>query len=331
MSAHDILSKINIRTEQNSSVDSFKDTADKNYARLARLQNVTTYSLLDNLHVCPRKYQLVKARAASNGEQRQNVDFAYGHGVGAGIQNWIATRNIDLALFNAFLAWRIPFSAAIEKKHKTIWDVTLAVQKYPAFDEMMLGDWEVLVLPNGKPAIELSVSIDFGNGYRHYCHIDVIRKNKFTGQLAVQENKTSGFKAVEEAVYGNSEQALSYAAVIDMISPDTSFEVFYCVYSAGEREWNFLPFTKSTSAKAEWFNDIRLDHATLETYKTINFYPKRGGACFQYMRRCEFYGECNMTGNLPELDTLPEGMEAEPVDFAFHINDMIQRQAERMR
>jgi hypothetical protein len=308
----------------------FQDTTDKQYQKLQSFRNVTSYSMLSELHSCPRKFQLIKSRAASGGSQSNNVDFAYGHAVGSGAQAWLSSGgDMNAAIFNTMMAWRMPYEACIETKRKSIWNAVLAVQKYAEFHREYLDDWQVWTLPNGKPAIELSVSIDFENGYKHYIHIDVILEHKVTGKLAVQENKTSGFKSVEEAIYANSSQALSYAVVVDMLREHTSYEVFYCVYSSTDREWSLLPFTKHTSLKAEWINDVKLDHATLSTYKAISFYPKRGESCYNFMRRCEFFGVCNLTSTLVEpveLDTLDE---AERVDYSFKISDIIARQHSR--
>jgi hypothetical protein len=308
---------------------SFQATTDKSYATLQSFRNVTSYSMLSELHACPRKFHLIKANAAMGGGDSSNVDFAMGHSVGAGVAAWLTSRNMTAALFNAFLGWRISFDAAIPTKHKSIYDATTAIEKYAIFHEECLSDWEIWVLPGGKPAIELSISIDFENGYKHYLHIDVILKNKFTGQLAVQENKTTGFRSAEAAIYSNSSQGLSYAIVIDMLSEATSFEVFYCVYSTPSREWELLPFTKHTSVKAGWLLDVQLDHAALTTYKQVNFYPKRGESCYNFMRRCQFYGSCNLAPQV-ELKELAADAEAERVDFSFTLSQIKDRQRSKM-
>ena len=323
MDAIEILSKENLTI-------SFAETANKNYQVLQSYRNATSYSILSQLHSCARKFQLIKARAAAGGAQANNVDFAYGHAVGSGIQAWLSSSyNIEAAILNAFLAWRIPYNAEIPTKRKSIADAVLAVQKYPEFHARVLGDWEVWILPNGKPAIELSVSVDFENGYKHYCHVDVILQNKITGKLAVQENKTTGFKQSEVAIYANSSQALSYSVLIDMLSDQTSYEVFYCVYSAPGRAWEILPFSKSTSLKAEWITEVKLDHMLLQTYHEVNFYPKNGESCYNFMRRCEFFGSCNLTSMLKVPELLPEDQEAERVDYSFKISEIIAKQHAR--
>jgi hypothetical protein len=310
-------------TELNTS---YAATSDKSYNELQRYWNVTSYSMLDTLHQCPRKFQLIKARAAGGAGGANNVDFAFGHSVGAGVQAWLMSKDLDAAIFNGMMAWRLNFDASIEKKNKSIWNATLAIQKYASFHEETLEDWDVYVLPSGKPAIELSIEVIFENGFKHYMHIDSILQHRSTKQLAIQENKTTGFKNIEEAIYANSSQALSYAVLLDMLGLDTTYEVFYVVYSTPSREWQLLPFSKNTTLKAEWLQDVMLDHASIATYRKMNFYPKRGDACFAYMRRCEFFGTCNLVSNLSETATLAEEDSAEAHDFSFTLTDIISRQ-----
>lgn len=325
MSAFDKLATITVGR------DSFKDTAQKDYQRLQSFTNATSYSMLQNLHSCPRKFQLIKAAALRGEGGRQNVDFAYGHAVGSGVQAWLMTKDMNAALFNALMAWRIPFEASIPKKNKTIWDTWLAVKSFVQFYQDCMSEWDVLVLPNGKQAVELAAEIDFENGYKHYLHIDVILKHRITGQLAIQENKTHGFVDAESAIYANSDQALGYSLVIDMLQEDTSYEVFYVCYSAPSRKWQLLPFTKSTTMKAEFLNSVQLDHASIETYRQMNFYPKRGDSCYDFMRPCEFFGSCNLTSNLNQERILPADQSAEEVDYSFKLSQLQAAQLARLQ
>ena len=81
--------------------------------------------------------------------------------------------------------------------------------------------------------------------------------------------------------------------------------------------------------KAEWINDIRLDHASISAYRSIGFYPKRGENCFAFMRRCEFFGSCNITSDAMEERILGHEEQAERVDYSFKISDIIRKQQER--
>lgn len=304
--------------------------AEKDYNQLQRWGNVTSYSVLGVLHQCPRKFQLIKARAARGGSQVNNTDFAFGHAVGAGIQAWLMSRDLDVALFNCMLAWKLPFEVRADKKQKSIWEACHAVMQYPQFFEQTQDDWQVWILPNGKPAIEIAFSLDFENGYKHYGHIDVILQNRHTKALAIQENKTHGFRAVEPAIYANSNQAVSYAAFLDMVADITNYEVFYNCYSAPAREWELVPFTKSIASKVEALREIEFDHAAISTYRKLNYFPKRGDSCFAFMRRCEFFGECNLTATLQPFVDLPAEQEAEEVDFAFKVSDVLAKQRARL-
>ena len=105
MSALDKLSQMTVNL-------SFMETSNKGYQVLQSYRNVTSYSMLDVLHQCPRKFQLIKARAAAGGSGSNNVDFAFGHSVGSGIQAWLASRDMQSAIFNAMMAWRIGYDHA---------------------------------------------------------------------------------------------------------------------------------------------------------------------------------------------------------------------------
>lgn len=306
----------------------FAMTSNKDYHQLVRFGNVTSYSQLLDLHSCPRKI-LLKKHYADRIDAEDNIDFAFGHAVGAGVQNLWLTRDMNKALFNSFMAWNAPFDFEIRKKKKSIWEAGMAVEKFLPYIEENMEDWELYTLPNGKPGIELSFALDCGNGYKHYGHIDVVLRNKHTGEIAVIELKTTGLKYAEEAVYANSSQALGYSVILDTLFPGlSSYEVFHFIYSSTDREWTPMPFTKTVAHKSEWIKDLLLDHAMLDTYKRMHFYPKRGESCYNYFRRCEFFGTCNIT---PDTELLVLGMEedAEIVDYQLKLADIIEAQKAR--
>lgn len=307
-------------------------TANKEYHELVRYRNVTSYSQLLDLHSCPRRFHLKKHYAGSM-DLEDNVDFLFGHAVGAGVQSlWNLKNpqeNLHVALFNSAMAWNGPFDLRVAKKKKSIWEAGIAVEKFLPYITETMDDWEVIALPNGKPGIEISFALDCNNGYKHYGHLDVVCRNRRNGVIAVIELKTTGLKNAEEAVYANSSQALGYSIILDTLFPGlTSYEVFHFIYSSTDREWTPMPFTKTMSHKAEWIRDTILDHAMLDTYNRMGFYPKRGESCFNYFRRCEFFGTCNVVPN-KQLDELPAGADAEVVDFHLNLREVIAEQVRR--
>ena len=365
------------------------NTSDKAYRRLTSHENVTSYSLLTMLHECPRKYELEKLQANHPSKQVDtgivNLDFAYGHAVGAGIQTYAATGSLVASILAAMLAWKAPWDAEKENKQgkpvgKSLTLATLAVEKFAYWWSENMSEWEVVVLPSkgcttccgtgaiveisrgidpydreeeypegcpccngtgklpGKKAVELAFAVDFQNGRYHFGHIDVLLRNKDSGKLAVWEGKTTGFENVDEAMYGNSNQALGYSVVVDAIAKEigsdgTEYEVLYIVYSSKSREFQLLPFGKSRSQRAEWLQDTLLDHASLETYKRIGFYPKRGESCIsRYGFRCNWYGNCTMRNSslFPgvELKTLEDVnvTSIESLDFVFKLDDLVASQ-----
>lgn len=326
------------------------NTSDKAYRELTSRENVTSYSLLSQLHECPRKYELNKLQANHPSSLVPldiiNLDFAYGHSVGAGIQTYAATGNLVAAIFAAMLAWKAPHDAEkLDKKEnptgKSLAMATLAIEKFAWWWKEQMSEWEVVVLPNGKKAVELAFAVDFQNGRYHFGHIDTLLRNRISGKLAVWEGKTTGFESVDEATYANSSQALGYSVIVDAIAKEigadgTEYEVLYIVYSSKSREFQLLPFGKTRSQRAEWLQDTLLDHASLDTYKRINFYPKRGESCInRYGYRCNWFGNCTMRNEslFPgvELKTLPEDElhSIEALDFVFKLEELVTTQRER--
>jgi hypothetical protein len=323
------------------------NTSDKAYRKLTSHENVTSYSLLSSLHECPRKYELDKLQANHASKLIEdgfiNLDFCYGHAVGAGIQTYAATGSLVAATFAAMLAWKAPHDAEKLDKQgkasgKSLALATLAVEKFSYWWQENMSDWEVVVLPSGKKAIELAFAVDFQNGRYHFGHIDVLLRNRVSGKLAVWEGKTTGFEQVADAMYANSNQALGYSVVVDAIAKEigadgTEYEVLYIVYSSKSREFQLLPFGKTRSQRAEWLQDVLLDHASLDTYKRIGFYPKRGESCIsRYGFTCHWFGNCTMRNSSLFPGTVPPTMTAETVssveslDFVFKLEDLVEAQ-----
>ena len=323
------------------------NTSDKAYRKLTAAANVTTYSLLTQLHKCPRLFELEKLQANSEVPMDSgipNLDFAFGHAVGAGIQTYAATRNLVAAQFAAFLAWKAPFDAEKLDRYgkstgKSLAHATFAVEKFQYFFEQELSEYEVVRLPSGKPATELAFAVDMQNGFYHFGHVDTVLQSKHSGKLAVWEGKTTGSANIDEAEYANSNQALGYSVVVDAIAKQlglvgSEYEVLYIVYSSKEQEFKLLSFTKSRTQRAEWIQDVLLDQANLGTYQRISFYPKRGENCInKYGFKCSRFGDCTMHTDSLFPGVVPAKLtdihSVESLDFTFTLEQLIAAQKEK--
>lgn len=313
-------------------------TTKKDYRAAYIYINVTSYSQRQLLHGCSREFQIYKNPTLGGGPTGiPNIDFVFGHSVGTGIQTYLTTKSPQAALFASFLAWNADLDLENPKKGKSSSLAILAVEKFIHWWEQNGGDWE-LAFFRSKPATELTFFLDLENGYYHAGHIDAVLRNRRTGKYMVLEIKTTAIRNVDEAQYGNSDQPLGYSLVLDSIVADmnkeqpdhakltSSFEVLYLVYSSTLRELLPFPFTKSRSERAEWLQDLLLDHANISTYRKLGFFPKRGDNCWSFGGRCTFYGTCDLriykdTTKFRVFDASQQELP-EPVDFRFTLSEI---------
>lgn len=312
------------------------ETTDKEYRQLHKHKDAISYSILSGLHSCPRRFILEKLAAnslpAEDGEEdgHTNIDFVFGHSVGAGVQAFLAFNSVESALYAAYLSWRGKWDLGREdynkRKNKTIERACIAVEAFAYFSSSALGEWELFRTSEDTPAIELSFALDFGKSV-YFGHIDLILRNRRTGRIAIGEIKTSGYSNPDEALYRNSGQALGYSLVLDkIVGEEADYDVHYFVYSATKEEWNYLPFTKSVSQKLEWVQDRLIDVGHMQQYYALQHFPKNGANCMQFNRRCAFFGQCELVDKrkIEELPLLERG--AYPVDYSFNVEELVSRQ-----
>ena len=308
-----------------------ESVTDKDYRTIVSFANCTSYSQLQSLHKCPRMYQLDKAAAQQSGqaegfELQENIDFAFGHSVGAGVATFIVTQNLTAGLFASWLAWKADYFGIKEKQDKSLAWAQFAIEKWR--EQNLLEDYEVYTFEDGTPAVEVAFVVRTEQGFQHYGHIDILLRHKPTGRVCVGEFKTTGYESVDEATYANSSQGVGYGVVLDSIAPgNADYEVLYCVYSSKAKEWQLMPFNKSQTEKAAWLQDLLLDHSNIRTYQHLNFFPKRGESCAnQFGRRCRYFGTCDLTSHATQYPELPSERTAENVHFSFSLTDIIEQQ-----
>lgn len=265
-----------------------------------RIKNLS-YSSLLTLHSCPRKFQLYKLGAAEitdDGpeDSKSSVTFAVGHMLGTGIQNILSGDSVSTAIFKAFLDWPIDLWAENKKDKKSFFHSILALQQIEdLLQHSFLADYE-LVYYEGKPACELSFSIELPNGFHYRGSVDAVLVHKLTGKIIVLELKSTKYTTISPSTYKNSAQAIGYSIVLDSIFPEISgYDVLYLVYSTVSQSYTPITFEKSYYQRALWIRELLLDIDTISLYENADIYPMHGESCFSFFRNCEYLNTCTLS------------------------------------
>jgi hypothetical protein len=339
-SNNDIMTQLlNSTLNTNSAQQTAAAVKKDDYKKLVAFGNVTSYSMQSTLKACARKFQLMKMEADCNGPKvyEDNPDFAFGHAVGAGVATYDETQDLQKSLWACFLAWNIDLFAEKEKKfgpgsrspNKSFHHAMWAIMCYETFyhEETDLAEYNVV-------KNESTVAVDFEDGNFYVGHIDTLLRNRNSGKFKVKENKTTVFATVDPALYSNSEQALSYALVVDSLGA-SEYDVLYTVYSTTEQRWMQFEFTKSPRAKAEWIQSQFFTNSNIELYSEHNFFPKNGASCISFGRRCEYYESCDFNSSnvfgknfsgLPRAESFATLETVEPYDFKFKVSEILTQQ-----
>lgn len=258
-----------------------------------------SYSSLQTLHSCPRKFQLYKLRSTARTEEslQSNITFAFGHVVGEAIaSSFLSGKSKEAIIFDMFLHWHAHLFAVDEKQNKSFWMAVIALERLLAMKEAgLFKDYELLYY-DGQPAVELSFAVTFPDSFRMRGFVDAVLRHRTTGKLLVLECKTTSAATLNPAMYKNSSQAIGYSVVLDVIAPDiSSYEVMYLIYQTKTGEFNLMPFVKTYLMRAEWIQDLLFDIETIKMYEHAGIYPKRGESCFSFFRECEYFNSCGLS------------------------------------
>lgn len=324
-----------------TSIDTIGDSVVKiqrnNYHELIKHGNLRTYSTSEHFHSCPRYYERMKLDANAGATERVNsTTFAFGHAVGAGVAEYDRTQSRSDAIWAAFLAWDIDLLAenrkVAGKGGESFYEAVWALYAYEHwYEQSFLPAYE-------QVEIEATIAVDFEDGHFYSGHIDELFRRRDNGMYVVKENKTDGSHSIDPAKYSNSDQALSYAVVIDMLGA-TDYAVLYTVYSKAEQEWKDFEFVKHGNTKAEWIQDQLLINQQLDHYTELNFFPKRGANCIKYGRRCPYYERCDLNtqqvyghtyAELPRITSVADIDAIEHVNYSTTLSALVQRQKDKL-
>lgn len=305
-----------------------------------------SYSILQKFHDCPRAFELSHIiKVHEKDEFREfgggNINFAFGHTVAAGIQSRFAGKTDQEIMWDMFLSWDMDLLAENSRAKKSFPEAVLAYQRF--FEQLGddFEDYELAYFVNkeGKevPAVELTFKLNLENFHANYQgHIDIVLRHKYEDYLLVVELKTSSSLTPDEASYSNSSQALGYSMAVDKIAelctvPNTKYgyDIFYPVYSSSAGKWTLMRFHKDVTDRLNFIQDVILDVEEINKYKGMGHFPKRGGSCFNFFKRCEHYDICGLSNeNLNRNKELHQfdHIEEEELSFVFTFREIMEQQ-----
>ena len=324
-----------------------------------------SYSSLLTFHSCPRKYLLRKALqkgyldAASStvdmseldsfftdaginvqaptraqdsirteAQVKREVTFAYGKAVGLGVQSYLEGKDEAAVMLDMFCEWSTYLLDEDEKAAKSFAHAMLAVEAFTHISsiDFDIADYELVMLPSGRPACEMSFVIELPGGARYRGFIDAVLRNRYTGEIVVLECKTTGSKYVNASKYQNSEQALCYAIVLDKVFGKlSSYSVVYTSYLTTVGKWEVFKFPKTPLQRASWFLNTLHDLEELEKCIANDYFPMRGESCNSFMRDCDYLGQCHTDQAMfygPDVD--PD--EGKSWDFHITLEELMEAQ-----
>lgn len=302
-------------------------------AEIPPLLRNLSYSSTNELNSCERLWVLNRLRSVG-ANKRKTVTFAFGHAVGQGIQSTLEDKSEEHIILDMFLAWNYgDIYGEEEKANKSFWTAIQAVQSFKHIrNSSLLSEFELLYV-EGKPAVELSFRITAPDGFKYRGFVDVVLRNRTTGELLVLELKTTSATNIDPAQYKNSGQALGYSVVLDRFSPGkSSYKVLYLILSSKTLEYTPMEFTKSYLQRAEWIHTFLIDIEFIKMLWEQKHFPQRGSACYNFFRQCDHFSTCglNLLNQIPAANwTAPPDDEKDEYMIELTLMDLIDSQLER--
>jgi hypothetical protein len=288
-----------------------------------RLSHSTRESLLQR---CDRLFAIEKIYRGERVKE-ENQWFSRGHAFGKGVQIYLLTGNMDLAIYHCWLDyWPIIEEGIKVTQHRTIHALLCAQGEL----DKVRAEWEIMSY-NGMPAIELGVKVIIDDTYYYVGFLDAALKHRVSGRYATLEVKYTGSKLADVSpMYKYSGQGTGYSIVLDNITAgrnDADYDTIYFVcqdYNDKPKEIKFhtIPFERSADDRLKWFISLGLDVEHIKRMRELKLFPQRGSGCVHFGRVCKHFGTCNMHGFDEERDDEPDPHEAD-YQFVVKLDELI--------
>lgn len=294
-----------------------------------RLSHSTRESLLQ------RCYRLFGIERIYKGEKvrEENEFFSRGHAFGKGVQIYLLTGDMDLAVYHCWLDyWPVIESDIKVTQQRTIHALQCAQGEL----DKLRAEWEIMTY-QGRPAIELGVKVVIDETYYYVGFLDAALKHKVSGRVATLEVKYTGSKMNDVApMYKYSGQGIGYSIILDSMTSgaaDEDYDTIYFVcqdYNEKPKEIKFhtIPFERKADDRLKWFISLGLDVEQIKRMRELKLFPQQGSGCVHFGRVCKHFGTCNMVGFDEERDDEPDPHEKD-YQFVVNLDELIKQNLER--
>lgn len=285
-----------------------------------------SYSTLELLNTCERKFELEKLRQAER--EPSSPHLIGGTAFGVGVASFLATQNRDKALLDCWLAY-YPKLEIMEKNQATYLNALEA--SFPKLEEILM-DYKVLE-HKGKPATELSFRLNIDETFYFVGYIDAVLVNRLSGKAGVFECKHTGLKLTNlEPLYKNSGQALGYSIILDSIMGEEQAEYDVTYFSAQLQQGmqvtpHLMVFPKTLLDRLNWFVSLKLDVERIHRMMEVGIFPQRGSSCLKFNKPCFHFGLCNLSSIKEDIIYVEDDKE---YDFEFDLDTLIENHIARI-
>ena len=270
-----------------------------------------SYSSLNELGTCARKYQLRKQFHQPQWDNDIGIAAIGGTCGHTFIQQLLAGYSIEEASFDFFKLWDF-----IIEDNESDWNKLY--RNFEAHYFTCLKFWKDLALTpddvakfviDGEevPAIEVKFNLIINNPgnknvYYYRGALDLVTKNKFTGGYRVRDFKfhrdTKSLENGAEHKYKFDQQLTPYGLIIQHLTkkPVERFDVSYHTAFVDVIDPVIMDYTFTRTMKEvkEWFDNLSLNIAMIESYHGNDVWPRTMRGCEFYMRRCKYYSVCHI-------------------------------------
>jgi hypothetical protein len=289
-----------------------------------------SHSTLETLAQCDRKFEIEKILTLGM-DREESVHFSFGHAYGAFVQSYLYTQSEELSLLEGWLEYW-PIIEYGVKNQETF--VDLALKSIPLL-EAILEEWDIAYF-NDQPAIELSFRINIDSIFYYVGYMDVVLRNKETGQYAVLDVKTTGLQLHDIApLYKFSGQVIGYSIALDAITGEeqASYKTLYLAGRLGKTMFSdytkpeLHAFDKGLVDRLQWFMGLLQEVRRIRTSMELGDFPRRSSGCIMFNKTCRHYGVCHLTS---QDRVRPFKADETEYTFVYDLNAVIEDHIHRV-